>query len=312
MGISYETVFNNQLISEDVLSIIPKYCECGGEIEFTNSLSQIYCSNARCVYKIASRLEAMAKAMQVDGWGYATSLEVCRFYKLTSPYQVFILQDALNKGVSRPSVAALDKKVEAITSSQARNAELWKMVKYGNLPRIDTIAYKIFNGFESIEEAYKKIERDQVSFVAERLGIGSSEASVMAVNVYNILTEYKSELEFGETMFRLKKAEGDTILIAITGGVIGYSNKSEYISYLNMRYGGKINAIMANSVTSETDILINDRGEKSGKMKSALRVNDKLGGRQPNKICEESTEKVLILTSKEAIEVLDKAYNRGN
>ena len=75
MGISLEEVIENQLISEDVLNVIPHTCGCGAPIEFTDSLRQIYCTNPRCYYKVASRLEAMAKKLRgpngecCDGWG---------------------------------------------------------------------------------------------------------------------------------------------------------------------------------------------------------------------------------------------------
>ena len=41
--ISYEDVVENELIDSEVLYHIPSKCDCGGDIEFTESLKQIAC-----------------------------------------------------------------------------------------------------------------------------------------------------------------------------------------------------------------------------------------------------------------------------
>jgi len=68
MGLTYEQVEDNELLDEETLAWIPRYCDCGAEIEFTESLRQIYCPNRFCSFKVAARLESMAKDMGVDGF----------------------------------------------------------------------------------------------------------------------------------------------------------------------------------------------------------------------------------------------------
>lgn len=270
MGIPYSEVYENGLMSQEILDHIIDQCECGEEVHFTESLTQIFCPNRFCTYKVAARLEAMAKAMQVDGFGESTCQELCRQFNLKSPYQVFLLKDK-----TCPSVAAFEKKIAEITSPDKTKVKLWELVKLAGIPNIESIAYKIFDGYDSLEEAYAEIEKHQVPFIAEKLGLKNATTGVMAANVYKNLIEYKSELLFGESKFTIYKPTGDTFYIAITGGVSGFPNKSEYVRYINTRYSGKINVMQMNAVTHQVNALVADGDTSSKKYKTACRLKEK-------------------------------------
>ena len=236
MGISRIDVECNSLIDSDVLEYIPETCPvCGSDIEFTDSLKQIYCVNERCALKVAARLEAMAKDMKADGWGESTCLTVVKYFNLKSPYQIFLIKE---KGLDCKDIPAFQKKLDSICDLNKRRVKLWEVVKLGNLPHIAQIAYKLFDGFDTLSEAFDMIETYEVPFIAERLGLKDSESSIMAVRIYNTLIKYKQELLFGETQFNIYKPEGKKLTIAITGGVEGYKNKSEFIGYINSAYYG--------------------------------------------------------------------------
>jgi len=284
-------VIANGLISEEVLDEIPETCECGAEVVFTDTLKQIMCSNPRCYHKIASRMENMAKAMQVDGFGASTCLALCKQYKMISPFQAFLL----NGSETVNGVSALDKKINGLKNSEAIDCELWQMVSYASIPGVDTIAYKIFNGYNTIEEAYADIEKYQVPMIADKLGQKSGGSGVIAVNIYNTLMEYKTELMFGERFFRIKKQTGDKIQIAITDSVYGYPNKSAYVKELNMTYEGKASIIRLSSVTKEVEYLISDGSTGSNKYKKALKM-------------QESGHPIRIVTSEEFKEILREKY----
>lgn len=320
MGISYKEVEENNLLDNDILKYIPRKCECGADVEFTDSLRQIYCTNPRCFYKIAARLESMAKKMKADGWGESTCITVVKEFNMVSPYQVFLLEKEIEKGRTS-SVAAFDKKVANICDRKKRRVRLWEVVSLGGIPNIETIAYKIFDGYNSLKEAYGDIEKYQVPFIAERLGIKSAEGSVMAATVYKTLIEYKDELLFGETQFDIIKQTGITLKIAITGGVNNFRNKAEFIKYLNLRYEGKLNAILLNSVTWETDVLVADGGTTSNKYRNAIKINkkyiekgleeglfkeDEIGSLKNERDIHRVGEKILITTSKGLMDKLDK------
>lgn len=293
MGITFQEVIDNELISEEVLEYIPTECPvCDNAIMFTDSLKQIYCPNRFCSLKIAARLESMAKAMKADGWGESTCQAVAQHFQFTSPYQVFLLNDM---DAECPDVSAFKKKVASICNPEIRRVKLWEVVRLAGIPSIETTAYKIFDGFENLAEAYEAIEKLQVPFIAERLGIKNADTGVMAVSVYNTLIEYKNELLFGETKFEVYKAEGIPMLIAITGGVEGYHNKSEYIQYINNRYAGKLSATLTSSVSSSINVLVADGDTSSNKYRQACKLRDK-------------NFPIVITTSGELIRTLDKQF----
>lgn len=310
MGIPISDVMEHGLLSDEVLDCIPHECEyCGSAIEFTDSLRQIYCPNRYCTLKVAARLELMAKEMKADGWGEATCREVCKRFGMKSPYQVFLLE-----GKQCDGVPAFGKKIKSICDWEKRRIELWQVVKLGNIPSIDTIAYKIFGGYDSLEEAYEDIQKLQVPFIADKLGLRNSSSGVMAVNIYNTLMEYKDELLFGESKFDIYKPTGDTIYIAITGGVQGFNNKSEFIRYINNRYGGKVNAMLMNSVSSKIHALVSDSLSTSNKYKTAQRLlaRQKSENLQREAMGEPRVWEILISDSRNLIMELDKIYLLGS
>lgn len=280
MSISMQEVIDNQLVSQEILDIIPHSCECGAEVAFTDSLRQIFCTNPRCYYKVAARLEAMAKKLRgpngecCEGWGESTCVTVCTEYKLISPYQVFQLDKMVAKGYDS-SVSAFEKKVASICNPALRKVELWQVVALAGIPNIETIAYKIFQGYPNLTAAYADIETGQVPFIANKLGVKNSATQVLAAKVYKTLIEYKEELLYGEKQFDIYTPTGQTLYIAITGGVSGFRNKSEFIQYINNRYNGKVNAMMMNSVTTQVEILVADGDTGSNKFKTATRLNNK-------------------------------------
>lgn len=271
--ITREQVIENELMDIDVLSYIPTECPvCGSDIVFTDSLKQIYCVNKQCALKVAARLENMAKAMKADGWGESTCLAVVQHFGMISPYQVFVIGE---RGLDCPDVSAFEKKIKSICDPEKRKVRLWEVVKLAGIPSVETIAFKIFDGFSNLTEAYEKISTLQVPFIAERLGLKNADTSVMAVSIYNTLMEYKDELLFGESKFDIQIPTGQKLIVAITGGVQGYKNKSEFIQSINSRYQGKINAILVNSVTSQVNVLVADADRSSNKYKTAIRMQSK-------------------------------------
>jgi hypothetical protein len=304
MGITLQEVVDNGLISDDLIQVLPNdgHCECGAEIEFTDSLRQVYCPDRYCYLKIAARLEAMAKHMKADGWGESTCIQVCKDFKLKSPYQVFLLENAEYSGVP-----AFKKKIEAICDTAKRRLKLWEVVKLAGIPNIETIAYKIFDGYKNISNAYEDIERYQVPLIADKLGLKNADTGVMAVNIYNNLIEFKTELLFGEKQFTVYEDSGEKVQIAITGGVSGFPNKSAFVNYINLRYGGKISVMLMNSVVSNIDALIADGDANSNKYKTACRLNEK-AKEKAIKNGNNEWHEIKIMESAEYIEYLDSIY----
>lgn len=313
MGINFSEIREislsgrNQYLDPEVLDEMPSRCDgeygCGTELEFTDNLNQLYCPNRYCTHKVAARLESMAKEMKADGWGESTCLEVVHRFKLISPFMVFYIENLpLNKYPSDLRVSAFQNKLASICDREKRKVQLWEVVKLLNIPGIATNnARKIFDGYLDMESAYEDIEAYQYLFIAEKLGISEkSESSVLAMNVYSTLLEYKEELLAAQKLFDIYNPQGDSLTMAITGSVEGYTNKQEFVSYLNKILFGKCNITLLNAVKSTLDILIVDNDTSSRKYKTACRLNEKAelnGG-----------HKILICTHTECENALRKLY----
>lgn len=305
MGFLYSEIEEHGMIDSEVLANIPNYCDgaygCGSELEFTDNLTQIYCPNRFCTHKIASRLEAMAKEMQADGWGLETCLKIVKMFGLKSPAQVFLIpsvsEDRLQLAAS--NVPAFDKKLKSICDPARRRVQLWQVVKLMNIPGLAMNAMKIFDGYTSMEEAYKEIEARQVPLIMERLGISKNgDSSVMAISIYDTLIEYKDELLAAENRFTVYAPEGEPLKMAITGGVEGYTNKGEFVKYLNLIGQGKFSISLMNTVSAQVDILVADNDTSSKKYKTACKINEKAG-----------YEKVKIFDGEGCIQYLRKEYD---
>lgn len=298
---AYEQGFLDERLVEEIKDTYPELkCECGEDLKVTETLARLYCDNRFCPARIADRLENMAKAMKVDDWGVATCKKVVVEFNLKSPYQVFMLEGKVFSGVS-----VFEKKIQAFLNSPNRKAELWQIVQYGKLPGIDGSAYKIFDGYKSMEDAYNDIEKYQVPLIAEKLG-HKNDAGILSVAIYNTLIEYKDELLMGEEQFELIKKEGEKFQVAITGSLDGFTNKGEFVDYLNERYKGRVNVILSNTVTRNTKALVCDGESSTGKYKKAKKIQDKVLEENPDAV--PGDDMILIVDNGELVEYLDGVY----
>lgn len=259
--ISYQDVIDNELIDDEILEYIPRHCECGGEIEFTESLKQIACNNPKCYFKVASRLENMCKSLKVDGFGESSCVKICRDLKMISPFQALLIGNRTVDGVS-----SFKSKIDNLTSELKKPMELWEMVALCNIPGIDSISYKLFGKYSSIEDAYKDFEKYQVPYIASLLG---NSGGVMSANIYNMLMQYKAELQFAESECNIKKLNVPKISIAISETPTGFGTKASYVARLNEILNGKASILLSNTVTKEISYLVCSPTTNTGKVKKA-------------------------------------------
>lgn len=259
--ISYQDVIDNELIDDEILEYIPRHCECGGEIEFTESLKQIACNNPKCYFKVASRLENMCKSLKVDGFGESSCIKICRDLKMISPFQALLIGNRTVDGVS-----SFKSKIDNLISELKKPMELWEMVALCNIPGIDSISYKLFGKYSSIEDAYKDFEKYQVPYVASLLG---NSGGVMSANIYNMLMQYKAELQFAESECNIKKLNVPKISIAISETPTGFGTKASYVARLNEILNGKASILLSNTVTKEISYLVCSPTTNTGKVKKA-------------------------------------------
>lgn len=286
MGFKYSEVKENGLIPNNMLQYIPDHCECGSELEFNDSLTKVYCTDKYCPYKIAARLEAMAEDLGAIGWNNDICVKVVKYFKLKSPLQVFIVgnmeKEVLETAGNNAGLGHLSDLLENICGSDRRNTEVWQLIEYMHIGELSLNSRKLFYGYNSIEDVYADFEKYQVPLIMERLGITkSSETSVLAISLYEKLIEYKDELLAAEKYFKIKKYN-KIIKVVISDNMDKYTNKGEFISYLN-EIGSdrdksdrdKFVVHLMNTISTQTDIYICDNDTDSKKYKAACKVNEK-------------------------------------
>ena len=274
MSIKINDIRENELLPGYIVDIIPNKCECGAEIVLTNSLKQAYCSSDTCYVKIANRMYKMAQKLNLSSVTIDICKYICKNYEISSPYQLFLMEQVLENEDNKQDEPKGFRQAINDISGRDKNMSLWEVVDLSCIPDIEMVAKKLFYGYNSIGDAFDDIEYDKASFIAEKLGIKSSETSVLAVNIYNQLMEHKDELMFGETQFSIIDNERDTIYIAIDGYIEGFKNKSEFIHYLNKLLDYKVNILITNTVSTQLDILVADKDIASNKVKAATKINN--------------------------------------
>lgn len=272
--ITIKEAIDNELLPIEILKSIPKRCRCGSPNIFTESLTELQCSNPKCVYKVAKRMYNMTQEMGLKTWDENTCTILCEQFNFATPFQLMLVQQLIDGNVDT-GIIDFGKKVKEIEEFRKEKIELWKIVKYANIRYVNMLAKKLFGSYDSMQKAYDDIEKGQISYISEKLGIQNNETSVMAIMIYNQLIECKEELMFAETQFNIIKHKTDPIRIAISGGTPGYLNKTALLTMLNNRYYEYTNFVLDSTITDDTKILLASYDKTSTKYRTAKRINER-------------------------------------
>lgn len=264
MGITYNEVIENELINKDVISKIPRVCECGSNIEFSENLKQAYCSNNQCFYKTAYKIVKVAKYLGLESITTTDAIAICKKYKLKSPFQLVMLDEIDFKDTKiKGDILRLKEKTFSL-------ATLARLIMDED---IEKVAEKLFYGYNSVDEFYSDIDEFQLPLISERLGIETMEATALSVRIYNKLNEIREEMYFGETQLKIEKDTRKRLNIVIVGRMNKFVNNGEFIHLLRKKYS-KYRLILMNTVTNTTDIVICDRDKSSNKIMIANKINE--------------------------------------
>lgn len=264
-----------ELVSSDVMEEVTRInqsgrCLCGEKLVFTDNLVNLFCPNRLCFFKLAARIEEMAKMLSVDGFGYSTCVEICKQIPVESPCELFeFTEDEIN---SLNNISAVNKKFSALKEVLNKEYKLHEVVRMLRMKGLDTSANKLFKRFNSMDDFFKEFDAGGVKFVSDTLGIGKGTESIMAIDIYKTIKDSREELYKAERIFKINKdGSGAELQIAITGSLIGYK-KAKYVSFLNEKLKGRLTVVMGNSVTMETKYLVCDADE-SGSTKYTAALN---------------------------------------
>ena len=273
MGISFNDALNNQLLSKKFLSIIPRNCKCGARLEFNDSLKIMYCTNKKCTVQIKNRIRSFCDRLNIDIDDSSIDKMIEKLGLIT-PYQVLMLPDALKeKLIDENDINNAENIIQSIGNIKQTEYFIYEIAELSGIKSIRNVAYKIFDGFESVEEAYNELELGQLGFINEHLGIKSSDSSIISIEIYNKLADIKEEMLFAEMQFKIKQYSKPILRIAFCDTVSPYINKSELLESMNNTYDYKF--ILSSTVTDKTDILIKNADTSGNKYRAAKVLNTK-------------------------------------
>lgn len=255
---------------KEFLDLLPEYCsdvsdtQCDSPLEMTVSLTNLRCINPRCPRKISIRINALCKALGIKGIGKEVALKFVEYYGITNPLQIFAWEVSDGGFTPNMSVEASKKLFEAIQSKNTMT--LSDYVKAGNLPNIQSSATEIFDGYNTIEEAYEDIEKGGVSFIADKLGIkgdlklstddaievhdtvtskyqidkNDTTISLRALKIYDSLMEFKNDLidtqRFVNIITPNSTAGKKLLRLVCSTEVDGFNSKNDFYDYMRERY----------------------------------------------------------------------------
>ena len=244
-------------LPERFVDLLPEKCDvCGSPLEISETLTGLHCSNLHCKSKIVMRIRAMCRDLGIVDFGESTISKFVDFYDIDNHLDFFDLE----KGMILADDVS-DKVSEKVIDQVLRHKDflLWEFVQIANLPYIQTSARKIFQGYNSMSEAFRDIEVGGVDFIQEKLGINKSdEVSVQAVKIYTTLMDFKHDLIEGEKNVNIIKLNDKKELNIVCSDQVGgnFSKKPEFYAYMKDTFGDKYHFNFLTSVTKNIDYLV--------------------------------------------------------
>ena len=272
MGVTFDEAIDNKLITEYTLKLLPSKCRCGANIEFNDSIRNMRCTNDNCIYKIIDRLHNFCTYNNIN-INNSELLNIAKTLNIITPYQLLMLDEAYeHKLISSDIVTDIDNLLCDIAKLKNRPIYLYEMIAMCGLTSITNVAEQLFNGFDTVDDAFNEIEQGQLTFINERLGVKDIDNSIFSMDIYKDLVSLKEEFVFAETQLKIIKYPR-VIKIAFCDNVLPFYNKRELIKYLDSKFKVKFNHVVC--INDTVDILVKSFDSNNTKTRLANAINDK-------------------------------------
>ena len=239
------------------VEVLPDDCEeCGSPLAISETMTGLHCSNPRCKDKLIMRIRAVCRDLGIVDFGESTISKFIDYYGVTNHLNFFdlrkgmILSDEVSDKVSEKVIDQVVRKKDFL---------LWEFVQVANLPYIRTSARKIFQGYNTLTEAFQDIEEGGVDFIQSKLGIAKEDTvSLQAMKVYSTLMEFKEDLLEGEECVNIISITGKRELNVVCSDQVGgnFHKKSEFYAYIKETFGDIVHVNFLSSVTKNIDYLV--------------------------------------------------------
>lgn len=219
----------------------PTECPCCS-YPLTKINDQLFCKNTACSAQLNKKIEHFAKALNIKGLGPKT-VELLNLSDIIEVYYLDVedTEAILGKTLANKLLAEIEK---------SKDATLDMVLAAFSIPLVGTVAAKkLAAKISSIDD----ITED----VCKEAGLGDKATS----NIISWLSdEYLSIKEFLPFRFKQVNTITNGKLVCITGKLKSYTTKDEAYKVLIER-GYRI----ADNVTKDVDILVNESGVPSSK-----------------------------------------------
>lgn len=234
---------------DNLLKVCP---DCETPLVITDSLKELYCPNPHCMGKASQRLLALLTDLGVKNMGESRCIAYIDEMGTSNPYVIlsYTPEQGAVGGMSEEFMSGIYEQINA-----HRRMMLWEYVRMGNLPCLRDSARNIFCEYYNLDDFYADLERRGVDLIQEKLGIRKEVISTRALNIYDTLISYRSDLEeyIGYVDIIVPEV---TLNICISTSVgEGFSSKQDFIAKMNERYQG-VHLNFLSSVTKDCDYLI--------------------------------------------------------
>ena len=279
MAFSIDEIKSKHILSDELLSIIPHKCKCGNNLCISNSLNEIVCTSKKCTSALHYRTKKFCEMLNIPLSDQSIDI-IIRDVNIISPYQILMLQYMYKDGtVSHFNIPEIQDCIQIINNVVNNEISLANMIKLCGIEEITSVANKLFDNFNSVDDIYEQLYRGQVVFISGQLGLDNT-SIIFAVDIFNKLIKIQDELVFAETQFKIDKNTDKYINVAIIGNTSPLANKSEIIQYLNAKY--KMFRFRLHGIDEHTDILINGTNS-TDKCRDANIINNRFIAEEMNK-----------------------------
>lgn len=306
----------------EFLNLLPSECEtCGGEIEITETLSMLMCTNDKCLDRVTQRLVALLKDLGVKNMGESKCRQFLETFDISNPYEILAYTPQLHGAIYEGASLEFSQKVyEDI--QKVKTMLLWEYVKIGNMSGIRDSARKLLSDYDDLNVFYADLEKGGIAYVQDKLSIGVNkteillntdneaymygdeddveEVSIRALKVYDTLMSNKDDLLNTIGFVNIKKLTTAVVNICISTSVgAPFGSKKDFVNQMNNDYGDKVHLNFLGSVTKECQFLIwAKEGSPTSKVKKVESINAKREGTDEKEIA--------VMTGLEFKEYLEK------
>lgn len=251
----------------DVLPLVCPFCD--SELMMNDGFTQLRCKNVYCPSKVTQRLVAICQDLGVKFLGESAALKLVQDFELAYPLAVFEMLPqvphtflpAQDQYLTSPVVQ--EKVVSQLQQVHTRVMTLPELVRLHHIPGIQTQAYALFEGFTSMSQAYDFYVREGIAGVQKRLTGACAEGEVStvgvrAVQIFDTLMQFRSELLYGEQIFTVAQQSLPSMTVVVSDAAgAPFVSKPQFYAALEEVFAGRVSFIKGNAVTkAKTDVLV--------------------------------------------------------